>query len=281
MKVQITKKRILKFGIYTLAGIIGILLLAFLVLQIPAVQQALLKRYLGDLNLKTNFKISTTGFNLYWFDRVDVNGLRVIDPEDNEMIYIEKLHVNFELFSLSKQGQINIDGVTLDSAKVRLVYIVESDTTKDVNINEWIAALNKLFAPPPGRTPKSPKVNIGEVVVTNSFVSLHHPDRDSIAMGFDHNHFKVQLDDSELRNFKVIGDTIQFNLLSMVGKEIKNDWPIHEMRTFFRYSQGGMEFLDVNLKAGLSTVSDTVIMTYSSARDLSDNQFDCRDESTT
>jgi hypothetical protein len=158
----------------------------------------------------------------------------------------------------------------MDSARVNLVYIPDSDSSKDININEFIAAINKMFAPPPGSKPKSPKVNIGEVVLANSFFSLHHPDRDSIENGFDHNHFKLRLDDSELSAFKVIGDTIQFNLHSMVGTELDYNWPIHELKTFYRISQGGMEFLNLSVKAGKSFVSDSVVFKYQSLKDLND-----------
>jgi len=268
--MQITKKRIVKIALYGLLSVAVLFAIAFLVLQIPAVQKALLERYLGKLKIQSNFEISTQRLHLYWYDRLEVTGLKIIDPEKNEMVFVDQLLVNFRIAKVNENKEINIDGISLDSARVNLVYIAESDSTKDININEFLTAINKMFAPPPGKTGKSPKVNIGEVVLTNSLLSMHHPDKDSLASGFDHNHFKFKLDDSELEAFKLIGDTIQFQLLSMVGEEVKHQWPLHEMKSFFRVSQGGMEFLGLSVKAGKSFFSDTLILKYNSLRDMSD-----------
>lgn len=270
MKVQITKKRILKILMTTIAASVGLLLIAFLVLQMPSVQKYLLGRYLSRIKNETNFEITTKRLRLYWFDRLQVKDLKIVDPQKNEMVAIDELLVNFQFFHLTDSSHVNIDGVSLDSAKVKLVYIPETDTTKDININEFITAINKMFAPPPGKKGKSPKVNIGEIILTNSFVSLHHPDKDSVKSGFDNNHFALRLSDSELNAFKVIGDTIQFNVLSMVGEEVNHNWPIHELKTYFRVSQGGMEFLNLSLKAGQSYISDTIVFKYNSMRDMSD-----------
>jgi hypothetical protein len=270
MKVQITKKRILKAGLYSLLVALTLFIVAFLVLQIPAVQKALLDRYLGKFKKVTHFDVSAEKLNLYWYDRLEIKGLKVLDPETNEMISIKQLLVNFELNQLNANSEVNIDAVSLDSARVSLVYIAESDTSKDININEFIAAINKMFAPPPGSKGKSPKVNIGEVVLMNSFFSLHHPDRDSLKHGFDHNHFQVGLEDAEIQAFKVIGDTIQFRLNSLVGTELGYQWPIHDIKTFFRVSQGGMEFLGLDVKAGKSYFNDTLVFEYNSLKDMSD-----------
>ncbi len=267
---QITKKRIVKAVLYSLASVAGCFVIAFLVLQIPAVQKALLDRYLGKFKIQSNFDITTQQLHLYWYDRLEVTGLKVIDPEKNEMIFIDQLLVNFRIAQLNENKEVNIDAISLDSARINLVYIRESDTTKDININELITAINKIFAPSPGKAGKSPKVKINEVTLTNSFFSLHNPDKDSIADGFDHNHFALKIDASELQRFKVIGDTIQFDLLDMIASEVGHHWPIHEMKTFFRVSQGGMEFLNLNLKAGKSFIGDTIIMRYNSLKDMDD-----------
>ena len=221
MKVQITKKRIAKFLLYGFTSLLVTVGIAFLVLQIPAVQKALLDRYFGKLKLQSNFEITTQKLHLYWYDRLEVSGLKVVDPVKNEMIFIDQLLINFQFNQLTANKEVNIDAVSLDSARVSLVYIPESDTSKDININEFITAINIMFAPPPGTSGKSPKVNIGEVVLTNSFFSLHHPDKDSIAMGFDHNHFTMRMDDAELLGFQVIGDTIHVRLTVKEKKEMK------------------------------------------------------------
>ena len=270
MNVQGIKKRLVRILLTSIAASSGVLLIAFVVLQMPTVQKLLIDKYLGRLKNHTHFEISAQRIHLYWYDRLQINGLKVVDPEKNQMISIDKFLVNFQFFHVRDSGQVNIDGVSLDSANVKLVYIAESDTTKDINLNEFIAAMNKMFAPPPGKTGKSPKVNIGEIILTNSLVSLHHPDKDSVATGFDQNHFTVKLFDSEMSAFQVIGDTVQFNLHSLVAEEVDHAWPIHEVKTYFRTSQSGMQFLNLQIKAGQSYLGDTIVFKYNSTRDMTD-----------
>lgn len=267
--MQVTKKRIAKIIVYGLTSIVVLLVAAFLVLQIPAVQKALIDRYLGKFQIQTNFKISTEYLHLYWYDRLEIRGLSIIDPVDNEMISVKQLLVNFQIAQLTDKSMINIDGVTLDSARVNLVFIPETDTSKDLNINELITAISKMFTPGTDSSGGA-KVNIREVEVKQSFFSLHHPDKDSLRSGFDHNHFRIDVDFADVKTFEVIGDTIQFNLLSLVGKEVDHQWPIHDLKTFFRVSQVGMEFLDIRMKAGKSTIGDTVTFKYNAPKDMTD-----------
>ncbi len=87
---------------------------------------------------------------------------------------------------------------------------------------------------------------------------------------FDTNHFHVALDEGNLNNFKVIGDTIEFNLESMQAKERQTQLTVKEMSTFFRISQSSMEFLGLNLNANRSHIADTIILKYKSQDDLGD-----------
>ena len=144
--MQGIKKRLVRILLTSIAASSGVLLIAFVVLQMPTVQKLLIDKYLGRLKNHTHFEISAQRIHLYWYDRLQINGLKVVDPEKNQMISIDKFLVNFQFFHVRHSGQVNIDGVSLDSANVKLVYIAESDTTKDINLNEFIAAMNKMFA---------------------------------------------------------------------------------------------------------------------------------------
>ena len=107
--MQVSKKRIAKVFLYGIASIVVLLVIAYAVLQIPSVQKALIDRYLGKFKNESNFDISTTGLYLYWYDRLEVNGLRVVDPEKNEMITVDQLLVNFEIAQLTENQEVNID----------------------------------------------------------------------------------------------------------------------------------------------------------------------------
>jgi len=61
------------------------------------------------------------------------------------MITVGTLSVNFALFSLLKDNQINIDAAKLDRAEVSLSKIAEDDTSRNLNINVFIKKINEKF----------------------------------------------------------------------------------------------------------------------------------------
>ncbi|MEI9920286.1 MAG: translocation/assembly module TamB domain-containing protein [Bacteroidota bacterium] len=243
-------------------------LTAFLLLQIPSVQKALIEQYTGDLKEVIGFNVTFTSINLKWYDRLVIKNLLVEDPEHNEMIRVGDLRVNFRLASLWEKNEINIDGAAIEGASVNLKTIQETDSTRDLNINVFIDRINNMSTST--GTGKSPKVNIGEIVLDSSQFIYNQADSDSIKEGFDYKHFKLALDDGELTSFKVIGDTIQFQLNSLTAVDAATKLDVKSIQTFFLISQTSMEFLGVHANVGKSIISDTLIFTYNSQRDFND-----------
>jgi hypothetical protein len=184
------------------------------------------------------------------------------------MIRVGELEVNFRFASLWEKGVVNIDGTTIDSAAVYLTDIQDADSSRDLNMNVFIARVNGMSKGT--GTGKSPKVNIGEVILNNSHFTYNDSDSDSIKRGFDYRHFQLDLDDGDLMNFKVIGDTVQFNVNSLTAVDPVTKLDVKSLQTFFRISQTNMEFLGLHAKAGQSVISDTIIFSYKTQRDLND-----------
>ncbi len=272
MRWQVIKIRVFRWirniVLYSAYLSIVFVLTSFILLQIPAVQKALIERYTGDLESVIGFKLSFSSINLRWYDRLEVKDLLVVDPEQNEMIRIGDLRVNFRISSLWEHNDINIDGAALDSATVNLIQIQENDSSRDLNMNVFVDRINRMSAG--GGGGKSPKVNIGEIVLDRSTFSYNETDEDSIKKGFDYRHFRLALNDGELMNFKVIGDTIQFNLNSLNAIDAATRLEVKSLKTFFLISQTSMEFLGVQANVGQSVISDTVVFTYNSQRDFND-----------
>ncbi len=207
--------------------------------------------------------------NLRWYDRLELDSVLIKDPEGNPMIAVDNLLVNFELSSLLAGKNVNIDGVDLKGADVRLIRIKESDTTNNLNINIFIKRINEMSAGG-SKAPSSAKLNIGEIELENSKFLYNEVDRDTIKNGFDYRHFNLAVDDGDILNFQVIGDTIQFKVNTLQIEEPRSQLAIKDLRTYFRISQSSMEFLDLDLRAGNSIVTDTIIFKYNSQDDLSD-----------
>ncbi len=268
MNLQFIKNRARKVLAYSLTGIAFLVISSFLIIQIPAVQEFLIKRYLRSFSDVIGFQTTVGSFDLMWFDRLELNNVRIIDPDKNEMITAESILINFKLSHLIEQRDINVDGVSIENASVLLTRIHESDTSTNLNINVFVDRINEKYSGSGGG--QAPIINIGEAILNNSSFSYIDQERDSIKHGFNYNQFTVDIRESELQNFLILGDTTQFQVTSLLAKDRATDFSIRQMSTFFRLSQQSMEFLGVDLHAGESVIRDTVIFTFNGQQELSD-----------
>jgi hypothetical protein len=269
MNLQVIKNRIRKILIYTITGALFVMIGGILLLQVPAVQESLIKRYLGNFSELTGFKTSVEGFQLLWFDRLELIDVNVYDPANNRMIGAKTIVINFRLSHLLQDRDINIDAITLENAHVLLTKVQESDTSRDLNINIFVNEINKHYGGT-ASTGNSPRINIGEAILTQSKFSYIDQYRDSIEHGFNYNQFTLDVDEGQLQNFLILGDTTQFNVRTLLATDQKTNFKIRQLSTFFRLCQQSMEFVGLNLHAGESTISDTVIFTFNGQRELSD-----------
>jgi hypothetical protein len=273
MNLQVIKNRILfwlrKAFLYSAFLLTVFFTMAFLVLQFPQVQTALISRYLSGFSQIVDFPTTVGSMDLRWYDRLELKNVKIKDRENNTMISVERLLINFQLLSLLTKGNVNLDGADIEHAEVSLVKIAESDTSKNLNINIFIKKINEKFSSGGGGQ-SSAKLNISEIALNNSKFIYDDNEYDSIKNGFDYYHFKLDVDDGDINSFQVIGDTIQFDVKSLDILDHQTKLDIKDLSTYFRISQSSMEFLNVNLHAGKSVISDTVIFTFQSQDDLSD-----------
>jgi hypothetical protein len=269
MNLQVIKNRIRKTLAYTLTAILFLVIACLLVLQMPPVQSYFVGKFLGNFTKVTGFRTTIKDFRVLWFDRLELQGVSVYDPANNQMIKAQEIQINFQIAQLWDNRNVNIDGVFVDSAHVFVTKINESDTSRDLNMNVFIARINEGFSSGSGgRKGKPPKINIGEAFVNRSQFTYINQDLDSISKGFDYNHFSLSVDEGQLSSFVILGDTTEFNVSTLIAQDLESKFKVKQISTFFRVCQKSMEFTGLKIEAGESFVSDTVIFTYDRLRDL-------------
>ncbi len=273
MKWQVIKNRALlwlrKIVLYGLFFSLVFVIFSYIILQIPAVQQSLINRYLGKFSKVSGFEVTAKSFYLQWYDQLSIKGLRALDPEKNTLLSADELKINFAFLDLIQKQNINIDGIELNHATINLAKITDTDSTRDFNFTVLIDRINRMTSTGK-KGPSSAKVNIGEIVLFDSRFIYNDSDRDTITPGFDYYHFRLALPEVNAQNFKVIGDTIQFNMQYLQATDEQTKFNVKQLSTFFRISQGGMEFTDLTLKAGDSFITDSITFRYKSMLDLND-----------
>ncbi|QOI98437.1 MAG: translocation/assembly module TamB [Flammeovirgaceae bacterium] len=270
MKLQVIKNQVLywlkSLALYGIYISVLLLLSSFFLLQIPAVQTRITKGILSSVSNKTGFKTTVGQVEFYWFDRIMIERFAIVDPEGNTMIGAHRLQVNFSFNGIFGDKNIRIDAVAADSARVFLTRIQETDSTRNLNINVFSKRLRSADSK---STATSSSINIGEAILQHSTFA-YATDQDSVPSGFDYNHFTVNLHEAELQRLLLQGDTVQFNVASFQATETHNNFNIRQLETFFRYSENCLEFRGLNLQAGKSLISDTLVFTFADDDDLDD-----------
>jgi hypothetical protein len=203
-----------------------------------------------------------------WFDRLELEGVVIKDAEQNEMFAIKQLMVNYKIANLFQDNYINLDAVYINNAQVFFTKIDDVDSTQNLNINVFINQINRQYGGGGGGG-KARQINIGEAIINSSNFSYDNTGRDSLT-GFDYNHFSLAIEEAALQNFFALGDTVQFDVNSLQAVDEKTKFGINQLSTFFRISQKSLEFQGINLQAGQSTISDTIVFNYQSQADLND-----------
>ncbi|UII20395.1 translocation/assembly module TamB domain-containing protein [Fulvivirga ligni] len=264
---QVIKKRIVKTILWLILSLFLLLVIAAGAIQFPYIQTKLVSYISKHYSELTGYDISIERIAIDWFDEIQIDGLHVIDLDDNQLIGADEIHIDFDIKALINKEEHNIDNITLQNADVYLTKIIVNDTLETLNINELIRRLRK----------QAEQQSAGRVFISADHVSLinarfsyHDPKKDSLEDLFDYNHFTLANINGEFNNLTSIADTLELNVTQLSLNDSVTQLKVKEFTTKFRVSQSSMEFLDLKAKVGQSTIRDSVIFKYSSTRDLSD-----------
>jgi hypothetical protein len=264
---QVIKKRFVKVILWVLLSFFLLLALVAGLIQIPYVQNRIVGYLSEYYSEQTGFGIRLDHINIDWFDQIKIEGLQVIDPADNEMIWAQNVLVDFSIGSLIDKSNRNIDEIIIDSARIYLTKIPYNDSVQTLNFNELARRVKALIR----RQSNTRKYfTVDDVVLNNAQFRYNDTERDSIKNRFDYFHFDIENINGEFKNLISISDTLAMDVLSLEGLQPETMLRIKDMQSFFRVSQAAMEFYDLDLKVGNSRIQDSVRLTYNSTTELSE-----------
>nr|WP_236614016.1 translocation/assembly module TamB domain-containing protein [Nafulsella turpanensis] len=218
--------------------------------------------YLSD---KTGFPVEVEQVSLRWFDALTLGGLKVYDQQDSLMISVDEAFVDFRLLNLIDSRQPSLDEVVLDHPKVQLI---KNTPERGLNINAFIKNLRQLLPERNKSTKTYVPFLIGEISVHEGTFSYHDPYKDSLEEIFDYNHMDLRHINGQLEDFRIIADTIEFDVQALEALAPRYDFSVKELQTFFRFTERSMLFDQLALKAGESTIRDSLSFNYNSIEAL-------------
>ncbi len=250
--------------ILLVAGTIGIAL----ALQTSAVQTWLAGKATDWVTQQLGFPVSIGRVDIHWVDRASFRDVIIRDTEDNGMIEVPELEVDFHISTLLQGRDINLDEVFINGAKVRLV---KSPKTNSLNIDDFIAAVNTLtYSGDTTRSRRPPVFSIDKVLLNNVYFSYNDQRKDSITGGFDYQHFQIDSISTSARDFRLVADTIELDIRKMTGISPQTRLDVKGLEGFFRYTRHQMQLTGFKIRVGDSYIADSVVFRYERAADLSD-----------
>jgi hypothetical protein len=259
---KVTQDKKFRFGkvVLVLVGLWLLLVAGLLIaLQSPAVQTRLVHKGARWLSEKIDHPVSIHRVNISWFDELTLEGVKVYDAQDSLMIGVDHILVDFDLISLLFDSPPRIDGVRLQQPFVQLI---KNSPDSGLNINRFIRNIQDLLPPQTKTGKKKVPFIIDRVQIEGGTFVFHNPHADSLEDIFDYNHFRFQNIQAQARELTIVADTIQTNIGLLQAYSSEYDFQIDTLRTFFSYANTGMLFDKLLLRAGNTTLRDSVVFRY-------------------
>lgn len=130
-------KRLLKIFMYIILFIIGLNLLLYILLSIPAVQQKAADFAVGELKKTLNTEVSIDELRLSLFNNATLKGIYIEDQKKDTLLYAENLDVKLSPWELIKNSKLAITSINLDNF---FINVNQKDSLSDFNFQFIIDA---------------------------------------------------------------------------------------------------------------------------------------------
>ncbi|AHM63078.1 hypothetical protein D770_24165 [Flammeovirgaceae bacterium 311] len=236
--------------------LIGGLVLA---LQFPYVQTRAVQYLTGWLSEKTGYPVQIGRVAISWLDELQLDDVRVWDDQDSLMIGIDQLQVDFNMISLLQSPTPRVDGVKLMRPYVQLI---KNGPDSGMNINRFIRNIQDLLPAKKNKTSKNIPFVIEDVQIVDGRFAFIDPHKDTLRETFDYNHFHLRNINASTGDFTILGDTIRSDISFLTAFAPYYNFNIDTLTTDFIYSNTGILFDKLHLRAGNSTLNDSVVFRY-------------------
>lgn len=223
-----------------------------LALQVTSVQNWAIDRITSFLNSDSEFTTEIGKIKLNWWDALYLEEVKIYDSRDSLMIGVDRAYADFALLSLLPPGDIEVDLIRLEKAKIHL-FTHSGDSI--ISINQWVNELSERFgSSEPSSKPISLKFKTIELRQSEFF--LVDFNSEPIEQGLDYARLQFDEITANAENFTLNGSTIRIDIKMLTGKEINSGLNIREFKTQLTYDPAFLELDNLSLKTDKSTIQD-------------------------
>jgi hypothetical protein len=182
----------------------------------------------------------------------------VYDTKNEVMIKVDRLILDFKLGELITSNRVNLDKAILQGASVDML---KNGPDGQFNLNFFIDEIkDKLIKKKPRKEGKI--FHTDKIILSNSRFRMFRDDKAFITHRFDQYHFTIKDLDANLSDFMVDRGEIAFEVTELQCIDSATSLDVKDLQTKFKYTRQSMVFQNMEMKAGRSTISQSMVFSY-------------------
>jgi TamB, inner membrane protein subunit of TAM complex len=256
------KNRFTRIFIWIFSIVLLNIIALVIFLQVPAIQTRLAQYLSRILSGKTGFNITVKEVDIQWVDRFSLGALSIVDENDETLLTLESLDINYKLASVLKK-HITLDNADIDGLEMKL-YKEENDTFNLTKLINRIKEINKKSG-----NKSSVSLRIDKINISNSNFYFLKNEQAPSPRKFSASNFNLADIEGELQSLLIVSDTFKVEVVSLSAIEKNTSTKIHSLRTKFLVSPRSMRFDSLFTHFGNSKINKNLTLKYSGYEDLS------------
>lgn len=254
---------------YLVLGIIGIFVLIALLLQVPYVQTKVVSFASKKVTTLLDHRLEIGHVSISWFDEAVIEGIKLYDKDERLMMQVNYLKTDLNIFDLfSSPSSMSFDHVELREGEFHLLTAKEDSV---FNINQFIDAISDLSAPDTASSNSEFELSIYDITLLDGVFEYGDFTKEPIKKGFNYNQFTLNDIQAQVDGLWVKANgSIEIDIQHFSTIDQHTDFKVHQLSTFYLFSDTAMNFVDLYLEAGKSTIRKTIQLHYESLADMGD-----------
>lgn len=218
-----------------------------------------------------NTKVAIGGFDIHNLTYLKIDSVFIGDRQQDTAFFLGRVTVDLDHltwnFSGGKADKVDVNYVKIKDA---LINFRKYDDTADFNYQFII----DYFSPPKDTLDTTPSrsfiLKVNKLELDDVVFSYRNPQIGKVPPNtFNPDDFRFKNISGELDKFSLVNDSIAFSTLNLSMAE-KNGFKVSKFEAQARIHPKGIEFYNLLLKAGNSTLKDKLLLTYNGWDDLGD-----------
>ncbi|MDH5382052.1 MAG: hypothetical protein OEW75_14440, partial [Cyclobacteriaceae bacterium] len=260
---QFIKNRVVRIILRVLVGILFVPILALILVQFPQIQTKLTNYVIEKVNSNWEYKLSLEKISVSWFDEAEFQNLLLQDPEGNNLLSVDEVKMDFNIYSLLFGENIEQDVIILNQPEFLLTQIQLEDSTYSLNINHFLRTLQK------GKQKgKTKNIYINQIYVKEGSFTYRNQIAKPISSGFDPNYFNFEKTSFQLDLVSIIGPDVKMHISELSTTEPNIGLEISPLNGDFHLSTHSLALTKMDIRAGNTLISDSIVFTFNNFYDF-------------